>query len=133
MIMGRLTERVVATATLGPYTFEEVEGHGFSSTPGSMWRFRIEDKRDNHTYYATLDHALASAVAERWTGPRGAGGAGVGTAADWFMAMIGASAVETVDELISETTEVMAKADPGVTHAVLDGMKMVRDKLTGDV
>jgi hypothetical protein len=121
---------VVSRATLGPYTFEEVANHGFRGTPGTMWRFQIEGTRNNHTYYATLDHALVSAVGERWTGPRGAGGSGVGTAADWFMAMIGANAVETVDALITETTEVMAKADPGVTHAVLDGMKMVRDKLT---
>lgn len=40
--------------------------------------------------YRTLDHALVAWVGEKYTGPRGAGGTGVGTAADWFMRMIGA-------------------------------------------
>lgn len=127
----RQARTVVTRVALGPYTFEEVAGHGFSDHPGTMWRFTITGMRDNSTYFPTLDHALVSAVGERWTGPRGAGGSGVGTAADWFMAMIGASAVETVEHLINETTGQEWKDGEPVKHAVLDGMKMARDALKG--
>ncbi len=41
-------------------------------------------------WYATIEHAMAAAIAEKHTGKRGAGGEGVGTAADWFIKMIGA-------------------------------------------
>jgi len=85
--------------TIGPYTFEEVADHGFSQYEGrTMWRFTIAGKPNNHELYESVDRALVSAVGERYTGQRGAGGSGVGTAADWFMAMIGADGLVRAPE-----------------------------------
>ena len=46
-------------------------------------------------WFTSLDRAMIAAVGEKYTGPRGAGGEGVGTAADWFARMIG------MDELVA--------------------------------
>lgn len=76
---------------IGPYTFFEVTDHGLSGYAGKiLWSFTIAGKPANSELYPTLDHAMVSAVGERHTGQRGAGGTGVGTAADWFMRMIDA-------------------------------------------
>lgn len=87
-------DRVVSSASVGEYTFEEISDPG-NVVPGNMFRYTIEgrDNRSGSEYYPSLDYAMAAAIAEKHTGRRGAGGAGgtgVGTAADWFMRMIGA-------------------------------------------
>ena len=82
-----IDRRTVRAWSVGEYTFTEIE----------LWRddewktyfaFTIDDKT-NFELYATLDKALIAAVGEKHTGPRGAGGSGVATAADWFAKMIG--------------------------------------------
>lgn len=85
-------------ATLGGWTFYRGTDHGFGGenkdrpiygyTPAAP-----EDaagRPDVGEWYASLEHAMVAAVGEKYTGRRGAGGIGVGTAADWFMRMIGA-------------------------------------------
>lgn len=76
--------------TVGEYIFIEYEGHGFSDFAGQpLFKFMIGEQAGGEMY-ASLDEALVAAVGEKHTGPRGAGGSNVGTAADWFMKMIGA-------------------------------------------
>lgn len=83
--------RVVAEVTIGPYTFQEIDDHGFRDYEGrTLWMFQIEGVRPSNELYETLDSVLVAAVGEKWTGPRGAGGTAVDTAAGWFMRMIGA-------------------------------------------
>lgn len=88
-------ERVPNRWTVGPYEFEQVENHPFPQPemPPVMYRFKIDGK-SNSEMYQSLDRAIISAVGQRNTGPRGAGGSGVGTAADWFAVMIGLDHVE---------------------------------------
>lgn len=83
-------ERIVQTWIIQAYTFEAVEGHGFSfpAFPRVMYRFKINGQ-GNHEMYQSLDRAMVAAVGEKYTGPRSAGGGGVGTAADWFCVMVG--------------------------------------------
>jgi hypothetical protein len=85
------------------WTFYEVTGHGFTGEleGRSLFAFTTmpETWKDNGEvmvgeYYLSLDHAMVAAVAEKHTGKRGAGGTGVGTAADWFMRMIGAGQLQ---------------------------------------
>lgn len=78
--------RLTDAWTVGEYEFTEHDDKGrklYSFTIGAA-------KRSVPEFYASLDEALVAAVGEKWTGPRGAGGSGVGTAADWFLRMIGA-------------------------------------------
>lgn len=88
---------------VGEWTFYEVTDHGLSSY-GNRPLFAFGDgSRDDRGrpkfggLYVSLEHAMVAAVGEKYTGPRGAGGTGVGTAADWFMKMIGAEDLVTVD------------------------------------
>lgn len=83
---------------VGEYVFiEHEDNRGEFGEPGKLfYRFTREGARDNSELYPSLDHALVAAVGEKYTGPRGAGGSGVDTAAGWFMKMIGA--VPTADE-----------------------------------
>lgn len=86
--------------TVGEWTFYEVTDHGFTGELADkpLYGFERELKGSDNLgagpklgeLYTSLDHAMVAAVAEKFTGPRGAGGSGVGTAADWFMRMIGA-------------------------------------------
>lgn len=46
----------------------------------------IRKRSVNHLFY-TIEHAMASAIAEKHNGQQGASGTAVGTAADWFMKM----------------------------------------------
>jgi hypothetical protein len=81
---------------VGGWTFYEVTGmfegrilYGFGD--GST------DENGRPEYgelYDSIEWAMASAIAEKHTGKRGAGGTGVGTAADWFMRMIGAGQLQ---------------------------------------
>lgn len=84
--------------------FYQVEGHGFDAHEGRpLYAYGKPDDMDDRgipktgELYASLDRALIAWVGEKYTGPRGAGGTGVGTAADWFMRMIGADEVVPVD------------------------------------
>jgi hypothetical protein len=91
---------VVNAWVIGPYTISEIEGHGFTDHEGKpLYRFAIAGRPDNHELYLSLDQALAEAIGERWTGPRGAGGPGVDTAAGWFLAMIGVHAAPVLPEM----------------------------------
>lgn len=98
-------------------TFYEVEDHGFLDygdrplyaygKPGDMTDGGIPRTGE---LYEALDRAMVAWVAEKYTGARGAGGKGVGTAADWFMRMIGADQVVPVDDMSGRKaiTEILA-------------------------
>jgi len=85
-------------------TFYQVEDHGFPQHEGKpLYCYgKPGETNDNGIpktgeLFLELDRALVAWVGEKYTGPRGAGGTGVGTAADWFMQMIGADEVVPVD------------------------------------
>lgn len=85
-------------------TFYEVVDHGFEAHgERPLYCYGAPDETDSRgipktgELYESLDRAMVSWVAEKYTGRRGAGGTGVGTAADWFMRMIGADALVAVD------------------------------------
>jgi hypothetical protein len=104
-------------AHLGDWTFWEVWDHGFTgpeydgkplfgyekiSDPGETGKPRVKE------YHRSLDRAIIAAVSEKYTGPRGAGGTGVGTAADWFARMIGMDALVEPD--YSDGREALSEA-----------------------
>lgn len=97
--MSKVTERWY----IGQWRFVQVEDHGFSGEHADRPLFSYttvtdeSSRKDYGELYNSLEHAMAAAIAEKYTGPRGAGGRGVGTAADWFMRMIGADQVVPVD------------------------------------
>jgi hypothetical protein len=101
---GRAPERVDHRWTVGPYTIEAVSRHGFPADryPEVMYRYLIDGQRVDAELYRSLDRAIVAAVGARHTGPRTAGGPGVGTAADWFCLMVG----------INEHEEREAPAEP---------------------
>ena len=80
--------------------------------------------------YGSLDRALVAAVGEKYTGPRSAGGSGVGTAADWFCRMIGMDQLVEPEDASGQKalTEVLADTiDNGVpryrrSRAVTEGL-----------
>lgn len=103
-------------------TVYEIEGHGFigldyeNKTLYAYGKGEVNDKGEPKVgeYHRTLDRALIAAVGEKYTGPRGAGGTGVGTAADWFARMIGmdqlvepeyASGQKALQEVLHETQQ----------------------------
>ena len=61
----------------------------FGGYTRDYYTFSIDRKRSTE-YFLTDEEAIVQAIAAKYTAPRGASGAGVGTAADWFMKMIGA-------------------------------------------
>jgi len=76
--------------------FYRVEGHGFASIGDRpLFAYGKPDETDSRgrpkvgELYESLDRAMIAWVGEKYTGVRGAGGTGVGTAADWFARMIG--------------------------------------------
>lgn len=86
---------------IGEWTFYEVTDHGFSTGPLYAYgdgTIVTEGVRAGQPIYGelfnTLDHAMVAAVAEKHTGVCGARGTAVGTAADWFMRMIGAGQIQ---------------------------------------
>lgn len=98
-------------------TFYQVEGHGFEAhADRPLYAYgKPDDMNDRGVpktgeLYASLDRALISWVAEKYTGPRGAGGTGVGTAADWFARMIGMDQLVAVDYSAGQKalTEILA-------------------------
>lgn len=98
-------------------TFYQVEGHGFEAHGDRpLYAYGKPNETDGRgipktgELYASLDRALISWVAEKYTGPRGAGGSGVGTAADWFARMIGMDQLVAVDYQAGQkaVTEILA-------------------------
>ena len=87
------------------WTFYEVTGHGFTGeladkplygfTVGKVKTPKGQPEMDE--LYPSLEHAMVSAVGEKYTGPRRAGGSGTDTAAGWFMRMIGADQLVPVE------------------------------------
>jgi hypothetical protein len=123
--------RISARWTVGEWTFYQVDDHGFTGQRGDdrpFYGFSTGPEVLNRMglpkfgeLYATLEYAMAAAIAEKYTGPRGAGGSGVDTAAGWFMRMIGAD-LPTLTEL----TEHVAK-HPSIVGATEDaGFDMAR-------
>jgi hypothetical protein len=105
--------------------FYQVEGHGFAADEGRpLYAYgKPGDTDDNGIpktgeLYAALDRALVAWVAEKYTGPRGAGGSGVGTAADWFMRMIGADDLVAVDHQAGQKALTEALASTSVAHTI---------------
>lgn len=106
--------------TIGDWTFYEVEDHGFGgpSEGRSLFGYTTEEVVHAGPFvapkfgemYASLDRAIIAAVGEKYTGPRGAGGTGVGTAADWFARMIGMDSLVAVDHSAGQkaVTEILA-------------------------
>jgi hypothetical protein len=101
-----MAERYPNRWTVGPYTIFEVAGHGFPRPdyPELMYRYEIDGKRVDNELYVSLDRALVAAVGARHMGPRGAGGPGVGTAADWFCKMIDLDEAEAEEREQAEPT-----------------------------
>lgn len=83
---------------VGQWQFVEVDGVEIhdSYKNHKLYSYALADAdveaQASREWFLSIEHAMASAIAEKYTGPRGAGGTGVGTAADWFMRMIGAQA-----------------------------------------
>jgi hypothetical protein len=96
---------VVNAWVIGPYTISEIEGHGFAGHEGPLFSAEVDDQGTSHELYESLDRALAEAIGRRWTGPRGAGGSGVDTAAGWFRAMSGAIPAPTVPAMLPPAVE----------------------------
>lgn len=100
-----MNERYTNRWTVGDWTFYQIEDHGFSNHDGPMFAYGVSEREATRQagkpitgeWYPNLEHAMAAAIAEKFTGKRGAGGTGVGTAADWFMRMIGAYEVTPVE------------------------------------
>jgi hypothetical protein len=55
----------------------------------TVFAFVLPDGTKSSEFYSSLEMAMVAAVGQMYTGRRGAGGEGVGTAADWFAKMIG--------------------------------------------
>lgn len=85
-------ERINRRWTVGEWEFQEVEILWGSHEWRTFYRFTAEGLAPNNELYDTLEHAMAEAIGSKYTGPRGAGGSGVNTAAGWFLRMIGADA-----------------------------------------
>lgn len=109
--------------TVGEWTFYEVTDHGFTGEMADkpLYGYSVGDPMDDQgmpklgELYPSLDHAMVAAVGEKYTGPRGAGGTGVGTAADWFMRMIGADQLVPVENpcrVLSGAADVAGIGDP---------------------
>lgn len=91
-------------------TFYTIEDHGFPTFEGRpMYAYGKPGDTDSKgmpkvgEFFPELERALVAWVGEKYTGPRGAGGSGVGTAADWFFRMIGADTLVTVDYRSGQT------------------------------
>lgn len=98
-------------------TFYEVTDHGFEMHKDRpLYVYGKPGETNDHgvpktgELFDSLDRAMVAWVAEKYTGRRGAGGTGVGTAADWFMRMIGADMLVPVDYAAGKKalTEVLA-------------------------
>lgn len=106
---ARRARRRVEVGQVGEWTFYEITGHSFTGDLVDKPLYEFEVAGDGQTtgreMFLSLDEALVQAVGAKWTGPRGAGGTGVGTAADWFMAMIGADHGKTWADRLADDQE----------------------------
>lgn len=89
---------------IGDWTFWAWDGHPFENHQGrTLYAYEPVSKPgepgkpNTGEWFASLDRAMIAAIGEKYTGPRGAGGTGVGTAADWFARMIGMDELVAVD------------------------------------
>jgi hypothetical protein len=122
--------RYQIAGTVREWTFYEVTDHGFTGelTDRPLYGFavgKVETPKGSPKLgelYASLEHAMVAAVGEKYTGPRGAGGTGVGTAADWFMRMIGADQLVPADNARRVLTDAAKTA--GVEGAFLVAGKL---------
>ena len=82
--------REIWVGNVGDWEFYQTIWNWGGEAPRKVFTFgpRNEENKSNE-WYNSIEHAMAAAIAEKYTGPRGAGGSGVGTAADWFMKMLG--------------------------------------------
>lgn len=95
-------------------TFYQVEG--FTEDGRTLYAYGKPNDMDDRgkprtgELFNSLDRALIAWVGEKYTGPRGAGGTGVGTAADWFARMIGMDQLVAVDYQSGQkaVTEILA-------------------------
>lgn len=101
---------------LAKWSFYEVTDHGFPQWEGKpLYGFTTDEpvhagpsiSPELGELYASIEHAMVAAVGEKYTGPRGASGTGVNTAAGWFMRMIGA---DTLVPAGSAGVEALAEA-----------------------
>lgn len=101
---------------LGDWTFWAWDGHPFENHQGrTLYAYEPvikpgpPGKPNTGEWFASLDRAMIAAIGEKYTGPRGAGGTGVGTAADWFARMIGMDSLVAVDHSAAQkaVTEVL--------------------------
>ena len=108
---------------VGQWQFFEIDGRQISDSYEGRRLFGYETQAEDgarpevsnvREWFNSLEHAMAAAIAEKYTGPRGAAGTGVGTAADWFMRMIGA------DQLVD--------AGPDGGRALVEAVNANRDK-----
>lgn len=115
------SERYTDRWTVGQWTFYQIEDHPFGNGGQPLYGFgpagsvRSDGRPETKEWYPSLEHAMAAAIAEKYTGARGAGGTGVGTAADWFMRMIGADAVTALSR--TEAEKAMREAQAGALAA----------------
>lgn len=86
-------ELINRTWTVGEYTFQEVETD-WGGQRRTFYRGQVNGLDKCNELFDSLEHAIVSAIATKYTGPRGASGSGVGTAGDWFMRMVGADAYQ---------------------------------------
>jgi hypothetical protein len=118
--------------------FYQVEDHGFSGHGDRpLYAYGKPDEMDSRglpktgELFVSLDRALIAWVGEKYTGPRGAGGTGVGTAANWFARMIGMDTLVAVDysggqKLLTTVLAETAKHDGPIyvrARAVADGLE----------
>lgn len=96
--------------TVGQWQFFEIDGREISDSYEGRKLYGFADNTVDataskvHEWFNTLEHAMAAAIAQKYTGPRGAGGSGVGTAADWFMRMIGADQLVAAEDRETQST-----------------------------
>lgn len=107
--------------TIGDWTFYAGTDHGFAGEfagrplygyAQAVPESTATGKPDVNWWFPSLDNAMVAAVAEKYTGPRG--GSGVGTAADWFMRMIGADQLQVAGH-VGTAALTSALVDNGVT------------------
>jgi hypothetical protein len=105
-------------------TFYEVEDHGFTGEHEGrpLYAYGKPNDMDDRgmpktgEFYNSLDRALIAWVGEKYTGPRGAGGTGVGTAADWFARMIGMDTFTPISISYQDRNKVMVEVLAATTQ-----------------
>lgn len=109
--------------SVGQWQFFKIDGSQITESYAGRELFGFETQAEDgarpevsnvHEWFNSLEHAMAAAIAEKYTGRRGAGGTGVDTAAGWFMRMIGADQLVPVDndrQILRDVLAATAKHD----------------------